>query len=122
MKMIDTKTHGYVDYIMGIFLLAVPSLFDLNLSAIESTVFYLVGVTALIYSLLTNYELGVLKIIPMKGHLALDIFSGIFLAASPWLLGFADIVYKPHLVLGIIEIGAALLTTSKSRVEIKYRQ
>lgn len=122
MKILDTKTHGYVDYIMGIFLLAVPSLFNQNLSAMESTVFYIVGVTALIYSLLTNYELGVLKIIPMKGHLALDIFSGIFLAASPWLLGFADIVYRPHLVLGIIEIGAAFFTTSKSRVEIKYRQ
>jgi hypothetical protein len=102
MKIIDTKTHGYMDYIMGIFLLASPSLFSLNLNAIESTVFYIVGVTALIYSLLTNYELGVLKIIPMKGHLLLDIFSGLFLAASPWLLGFSDIVYKPHLALGII--------------------
>ena len=122
MKIIDTKTHGYVDYIMGIFLLAVPFLFGLNLSGMESTVFYIVGVTALIYSLLTNYELGVLKIIQMKGHLALDTFSGIFLAGSPWLLGFADIMYKPHLVFGIIEIGTALITTSKSRVEIKYRQ
>ena len=122
MKIIDTKTHGYIDYIMGIFLLASPSLFSLNVNAIESTVFYIIGVTAIIYSLLTNYELGFLKIIPMKGHLALDIFSGIFLAASPWLLGFAEIVYMPHLVLGIIEIGAALFTTSKSRIEIKYRQ
>lgn len=122
MKIIDTKTHGYMDYIMGIFLIASPSLFSLNVNAIESTVFYIVGVTAIIYSLLTNYELGFLKIIPMKGHLALDIFSGIFLAGSPWLLGFAEIVYMPHLVLGIIEIGAALFTTSKSRIEIKYRQ
>lgn len=119
MKIIDTKTHGYIDYIMGIFLIASPSLFSLDMNAIESTVFYILGVTALIYSLLTNYELGLLKIIPMKGHLALDIFSGIFLAASPWLLDFADIVYKPHLILGIVEIGAALLTSSKPRIEIK---
>lgn len=55
----------------------------------------------------------------MKGHLALDIFSGIFLAASPWFLGFADVVCKPHLILGLIEIGAALLTTSKSRIKIQ---
>jgi hypothetical protein len=118
MKIIDTKTHGYMDYIMGIFLLASPSLFSLEMHAIESTVFYIVGVTALIYSVLTNYELGLLKIIPMRGHLALDIFSGIFLAASPWLLSFDDIVYKPHLVLGIIEIGAALMTKSKPTTEI----
>ena len=119
MKIIDTKTHGYMDYIMGLFLLASPSLFSLNLNAIESTVFYVVGVTALIYSLLTNYELGFLKIIPMKGHLALDVFSGLFLAASPWLLDFSHIVFTPHFVLGLIEIGTALLTTSKSRRVIK---
>jgi hypothetical protein len=119
MKIIDTKTHGYIDYIMGIFLLASPSLFSLEMHAMESTVFYIVGITALIYSVLTNYELGFLKIIPMRGHLALDIFSGIFLATSPWLLDFADIVYKPHLVLGIIEIGAALMTKSKPTIEIK---
>jgi hypothetical protein len=118
MKIIDTKTHGYMDYIMGIFLLASPSLFGLNLNGIESTVFYIVGITALLYSLLTNYELGLIKMIPMKGHLALDIFSGIFLAASPWLLDFAAITYKPHLVLGIIEIGAALMTNPKLRMQV----
>lgn len=68
MKIIDTKTHGYMDYIMGIFLLASPSLFSLNLSAVESLVFYIAGVAAFIYSLLTNYELGLVKIIPMKVH------------------------------------------------------
>ena len=119
MKIIDTKTHGYIDYIMGIFLLASPYLFSLNPNAVESTIFYIMGATAIIYSLFTNYELGLLKVIPMKVHLLLDILSGILLAASPWLLGFADTVYQPHLVLGIIEIGAALLTTSKSRIEVK---
>lgn len=119
MKIIDTQTHGYMDYIMGIFLLVSPYLFSLNPNAIESTIFYIMGATAIIYSLFTNYELGLLKLIPMKAHLVLDILSGILLAALPWLLGFADIVYKPHLVLGIIEIGAALLTISKPTIEIK---
>jgi hypothetical protein len=36
--------------------------------------------------------------------------SGILLAASPWIFGFADTVYLPHLILGIAEIGAALMT------------
>jgi hypothetical protein len=46
----------------------------------------------------------------MRTHLMIDLFSGIFLAASPWLFGFADEIYLPHLVLGIAEIGAALTT------------
>jgi hypothetical protein len=119
MKIIDTKTHGYIDYIMGIFLLASPSLFSLNMQGMESIIFYINGAAVILYSLLTNYEVGLIKIIPMKGHLILDILSGIFLAASPWLFGFSDLVYGPHLVLGILEICAVLMTESRPRVEIE---
>jgi hypothetical protein len=119
MKPIDTKTHGYLDYIMGIFLIAAPFLFNLNVDGIESRILYIVGAMALVYSLLTRYELGLIKVIPMNIHLILDIISGLLLAASPWIFGFADIVYAPHLILGIIEISAALLTNSKPRKEIR---
>jgi hypothetical protein len=70
----------------------------------------ILGVSAIIYSLLTNYELGVSRMISMRTHLMLDLMSGILLAASPWLFGFADYVWEPHLILGILEIGAALMT------------
>jgi hypothetical protein len=40
----------------------------------------------------------------------LDYASGVLLAASPWLFGFADYVWEPHLILGILEIGAAMFT------------
>lgn len=119
MKLIDTKTHGYLDYFMGIFLIAAPYVFNLDKEGSESTVLYALGAAALVYSIITRYELGLIKIIPMKVHLLLDVLSGIFLAASPWLLGFADKVYLPHLILGIIEIGAGLMTNSQSKRIIK---
>jgi hypothetical protein len=43
-------------------------------------------------------------------HLLLDAASGLLLAVSPWLFGFADRVFWPHLVIGLVEIGAALTT------------
>jgi hypothetical protein len=46
----------------------------------------------------------------MSVHLFLDAAGGILLAASPWLFGFADEVWVPHLVLGLIELGTALMT------------
>lgn len=46
----------------------------------------------------------------MSTHLTLDLLSGLLLAASPWLFGFSEFVYVPHLVLGVLEIGAALMT------------
>ncbi|HEX8575167.1 MAG TPA: SPW repeat protein, partial [Flavobacterium sp.] len=62
------------------------------------------------YSLMTNYELGIAKLISVKTHLAIDFLSGVFLAASPWLFGFADAVWEPHVVVGIIEIITSLVT------------
>ncbi|AOC97036.1 MULTISPECIES: SPW repeat domain-containing protein [Flavobacterium] len=118
MKPINTKTHGYMDYIMGVFLIASPSLFNLNHEKPESSVFYVLGAATIIYSLMTDYELGFLKVIPMPIHLIVDFLSGLFLAASPWLLGFSETVYGPHLTLGIIEIGAALLTSTQPRRQI----
>lgn len=56
----------------------------------------------------------------MKAHLDMDLAAGLLLAASPWLFDFADELYLPHLILGIIEIGAAILTEKKTHyVETK---
>lgn len=68
------------------------------------------GVGTLLYSMMTRYELGVIKLIPFKTHLLLDLLSGIFLAASPWILGFSHIVYWPHLLVGLSEVVASLNT------------
>jgi hypothetical protein len=51
-------------------------------------------------SLFTNYELGLVGLIGMPAHLGMDAASGLLLAASPWLFGFSDVVWAPHLVLG----------------------
>lgn len=110
MKFIDTKTHGYMDYLMGVFLIAAPWIFNLDPGAPEGIILIVLGAMAIIYSLITRYEMGMAKIISMKTHLTLDVLSGILLAASPWLFGFADRVYLPHLILGIIEILAGLMT------------
>ncbi len=48
----------------------------------------------------------------------IDFLSGVFLAASPWLFGFAEEVYLPHLILGIFEIGASLMTKTTPDVQI----
>src|SRR5690606_22969592 len=70
----------------------------------------ILGAGALLYSVFTDYELGLVRKIPMPTHLMLDLGSGVLLAVSPWLFGFAEWVWLPHLVLGLIEVGAALMT------------
>nr|WP_294929098.1 hypothetical protein [uncultured Flavobacterium sp.] len=115
MQIIDTKTHGYIDYSMGALLIAMAYFINFNSDNTPNFVLYLVGSLAIFYSLLTKYELGVIKIIPMYIHLMLDSLSGIFLATSPWLLGFADDVFLPHLLLGLFEIGTTIMTSIRPK-------
>jgi hypothetical protein len=109
MRVIPTRVHGMLDYLMGAVLIIFPWLLDLESDA-AIWVPVILGAGVIAYSLLTDYELGVLRRLPMSTHLILDMLSGIVLAASPWLFGFADEVWVPHVVLGILEIGAAMMT------------
>jgi hypothetical protein len=52
-------------------------------------------------SVMTDYELSLARLIPMPAHLGVDMLGGVLLAASPWLFGFSNRVYWPHLILGI---------------------
>jgi hypothetical protein len=110
MRFIPTRIHGFLDYTMGLLLIAAPWLFGFAAGGAETWVPVVLGAGAILYSLMTDYELGVARMIPMTGHLWLDGLAGLLLAASPWLFGFAEYVYLPHLILGILEMGAALFT------------
>ncbi len=61
-------------------------------------------------SLVTRYELSIAKIIPLRAHLGVDLAAGILLAVSPWLFGFAEVIWWPHLLIGLMEIAVSLLT------------
>jgi hypothetical protein len=110
MRLLSTKVHGYLDYLVGALLIAAPWIFGFDRGGAETWVPVILGASAILYSLFTDYEMGVTSGISMRTHLTLDMLSGLILAMSPWIFGFADYVYVPHLVLGILEIGAALTT------------
>lgn len=110
MRFISTKVHGVMDYLMGIVLIAAPWLLNFARGGAETWVPVILGAGVIVYSIFTNYELGLSRKLSMSTHLTLDLVSGIFLAISPWLFGFNEYVYVPHLVLGILEVGASLTT------------
>lgn len=116
MRLLPTRLHGILDYLMGLLLIAAPWLFGFADGGAETVVPVALGVATLGLSLFTDYELGLVRRIPMAAHLMVDLGSGLLLAASPWLFGFADGtattagVWAPHLVFGLLEVGAALLT------------
>lgn len=112
MHIISRRAHGALDYIIGILLVLAPKILGFDDGGVAARIPVILGIITIVYSLFTNYELGLFKMIPFRGHLTLDVISGIFLAISPWLFQFADRVWVPHLVVGLIELGTVFMTST----------
>lgn len=110
MRFLSTRVHGVLDYAVGLLLVFLPRLFGFQTGGYEEKIPVILGVSAIAYSLITRYEYGLFKVLPFKLHLGLDVASGLVLASSPWLFGFADRVWGPHLCFGLFEIVAAAIT------------
>lgn len=111
--MINTKTHGVIDYLTGVLLLAAPYLFGFASGGAAQIVPQVIGAAIILMSLFTRYELSLAKLIPLKVHLGADIATGIFLAVSPWLFGFAELIWWPHLLVGVMEILVVAITRER---------
>jgi hypothetical protein len=115
MAIISAKVHGIMDYLYAIALLLAPWLLNLQGDGWETWTMDIVGAAVLIYSLHTNYPVAPLRVIPYSVHLILDVIGGLFLAVSPWLFGFAHIVYLPHVIFGVFDIIVVLLSEKSYR-------
>ena len=81
MPLIPTRIHALLDYVVSAFVIALPFLFGLD--GTPRMLFVALGLFGIAYSLLTAYELGVVKLIPMRLHLLLDIvFIGALLVLA----------------------------------------
>jgi hypothetical protein len=76
---------GVLDYVIGSALLAAPELFRLKDVPPAALTPRLAGAGATTYSLMTDYELGAVRLLSMPVHLALDAMSGVLLLSSPHL-------------------------------------
>ena len=117
MRFLSTYLHGFADYGVGLVLILLPYLGGFADGTAAQWVPQVLGLAAIVYSLFTRYELGWRHVIPMTTHLWLDGLSGLLLLASPWIFGFADRVHWPHVVFGLIEIAASLVTRTHPPLE-----
>lgn len=109
---LSTRAHGFLDYATGILLIAAPWMLGFARGGAETWVPVAVGASVLAYSLLTDYELGVVRRIQVPVHLWLDGLGGLFLAASPWIFAFDEHVWIPHVAAGVFEMLVAFLTNT----------
>lgn len=91
-------------------MIATPWLLNFNRGGAETWVPVIVGIMVLLQAILTDFEMGLIRKLPMKTHLSMDLFSGLLLALSPWLFGFAEYIAWPHVLFGVFSILASLTT------------
>ncbi|MDQ1163472.1 hypothetical protein QE422_003840 [Chryseobacterium sp. SORGH_AS 447] len=120
--MISSKTHAVLDYVVGILLIAAPWLFGFADNTAATTVPVLLGASTLVYSLFTDYEYGLAKMLPYKAHLTIDFIAGTLLLVSPWLFGFSDRVYLPHVILGAFELLAVMMSRKSTSLVHRPKQ
>jgi hypothetical protein len=116
MRFLSSKVHTIIGVIVGIVLLFAPNIFGMTNDA-AATVARFVGIFIILSELITTSSASPLKLVPMRVHLMLDYVTGAFLALSPWLFGFSGAQaneWVPHLIVGILVVGYALMTNPQA--------
>jgi hypothetical protein len=115
MKIIPTNVHGIFDYLFGLLLICAPLYIDLNDSGAAKAVLIFSGFVTILYSILTSYELGLMPFISMHLHIVLDFCSALFLLISPWICGFYNEVWWPHVLFASVEFFVISLSQTVTR-------
>jgi hypothetical protein len=115
---VDSTLHGVVDYQAGTSLLTfLPR--ALGVSGTRSArQIRIAGAIHSGYSALTDYPLGIKKVIPYKVHLALDAVGAVALAATPFVTGQwkeGRRQWLPHVALALVEFGSLAISDPTGR-------
>lgn len=121
LRFIPTKVHGALDYIVAVALLLAPMIFGFQeVGGAAVAIPMVLGAGLFLYSLLTNYEWGVFKVLNMRYHLIVDVIASTLLLLSPFLFGFinqAPNVWVPHVAVGITVILVVLCSKTAPAIE-----
>jgi hypothetical protein len=102
-----------LDYVYGLLLLTSPWIFGFAAQPAEAWVAWILGGGTILYSMLTNYELGLVRLLPFSMHLFRDVLGGVGLLFA-WVhfasAGFPGVVFAAF-------GGVALLVVLLSRNE-----
>jgi hypothetical protein len=110
---VDSTLHGVVDYSAGAFLLtAFPRVAGIGGTRAARQI-RIAGAVHGGYSTLTDYPVGIVKLIPFKVHLAMDAIGALALAATPFVTGQyrkRRSQWVPHVALCVVELAALAMT------------
>jgi hypothetical protein len=113
MRFIPTTAHGLADYIVGLVVAGLP--FYFGWTGTSRIAFVTLGLLVICYSLLTDYELGLVRILRIRFHLLLDALFGLAMLAAPTLLRLPNGSRTSVYVIGVLSL--VLSVTTKIRAQ-----
>jgi len=114
MKGLSTRAHGYLDYVTVVGFALAPAL--LALERVPKLICYGLAGIHLLLTLLTDFPLGVAKLVPSKAHALIEFIVSIVLVILPWVLEFAEnpVARNFFIAAGVTIFVVWLLTDYKS--------
>lgn len=112
LRVIPTRLHGAIDYLVSVLVLALP--FMAGEQGGPRWVFAAVGGAGILYSLITDYEWGGVRLLPMPWHLALDVVFGVAMLALGIIL-WLSLLGVISAVIGIAALILAAITELRPR-------
>ncbi|WP_353087115.1 hypothetical protein [Flavobacterium sp.] len=110
---INSKIHGTLDYASVLFLWASPTLFGLPENTSYFT--YVLGFIHLTLTILTDFDLGLIKVIPLKIHGIIEAVVAVLLGVTALFLGSIEgtIARNFYLIFAVVLAGLWFLTEYK---------
>lgn len=100
-RFMDQTLHSYLDYPVAFGLIAMPFLLGVgSANPIALWLSVVTGIAALILTIFTDHQFGLVKLIPYKLHLLVDLMVGAAFVVAPFVVGFAGFDAAYYWVLG----------------------
>ena len=114
-KPISREVHGIADYLYAPLVFAAPEIAGFGQNKQAATLCQVIGAGVLASTISTKAEWGILRVVPFKAHIALDVAVSLFSLAAPWICGFSKNEKARNTFIAMGTVGAVV--TSLTRVE-----
>ena len=115
------RAHQAIEPFAAILLIAAPWIFGFSDNDTAMMLSVIAGIVMLATGMTTRWRMSLVKLIPLKTHLMMDVGLGIALIALPFIAGFSDDggATRFFVIAGALELGTALMTRWDEREEVR---
>lgn len=118
---LSLSVHQMIEPFAAILLIAAPWIFGFSDNDTATTLSIIVGVIVLLTGMSTRWRMSLVKLIPLRTHLMMDLGVGVALIVLPFIAGFSDHggATRFFVIAGVLELGTALMTRWDEREQVR---